>query len=68
MLLGGYGIDMIETAYFDNNDKLARDLIVHMYGADYLEELRERWNSWPKYAARKRLMAQEGHEKYQPIP
>jgi hypothetical protein len=68
MLMGSHGLAMLETAYFDNNDALAHDLIVHMFGADHIEELRERWDEWPKYGARKRLEAQEAHKKYQPIP
>jgi hypothetical protein len=68
MLMGSHGLALLETAYFDNNDSLAHDLLVHMYGVDHLEERRERWNEWPKYASRKRLEAQEAHKKYQPIP
>jgi hypothetical protein len=68
MLMGFYGLCMLEVAYFDKGDTLARDLIVHMFGTDYLEELKERWIEWPNYASKSRLTAQEAHEKYQPIP
>ena len=68
MLMGLDGLSMLEVAYFDNNDRLAHDLLVHMFGMEHLEELKERWNEWPKYASRKRLEAQEAHEKYKPIP
>jgi hypothetical protein len=68
MLMGCEGLAMLETAYFDNKDKLAYALLVHMFEAEHLEELKERWETWPKYAARKRLEAQEAHQKYQPMP
>ena len=68
MLMGSHGLAMLETAYFDKNDSLAHDLLIHMYGRDYIDELRERWNERPKYASRKRLEAQEAHRINQPIP
>lgn len=68
MLLSPAAIDVLEMEYFDHNNKLAAFMLIEMYGREYLEELQERWSEWPNYVHRKRLNAQEAHQKYQPIP
>jgi hypothetical protein len=68
MIMGLHGSAMLKTAYFDKGDKLAHDVLVHMFGHDGVDEYKWRWDNLPNYASETRLMAQQAHQKYQPIP
>ena len=67
MLMGFYGLCMLEVAYFDKGDRLAHDMLVHMFGNEGVAEYQRRWDNLPNYASKARLTAQEAHQKYQPM-